>query len=139
MKKIFLLLFILSLTIICNSQELVNVDYSKYLKVESFSYDKNQNKTLDDDDPLYNIDGNIIIDYKDFNTAGNILELKLDVGHDIIFEKTYKDIKFYRTEKGSKVSYVILNKYNEFLLSFIPAKNDANAYFIFIYDITFIR
>lgn len=138
MKKILLLLAIILSSTFCKSQDLVNTNYSKYLKLSRFAYDENQNGEFDDIDPLYEINGSIILDYKDFNSAGNLLEIKIDVGKDIVFEKRYSDIKLYRIEKEKGTSYVVRNKYNEFLIMVFPKEN-STSYFIFIYDMTIIK
>ena len=139
MKKILLLLLaiILSSTF-CKSQDLVNTNYSKYLKLSSISFDENQNGEFDDIDRLYKINGSIILDYKDFNSAGNLLEIKIDMGKDIVLKKRYSDIKLYRIEEDKETSYSVRNKYNEPLIIIIPTENPT-SYFIFIYDMTIIK
>ena len=141
MKKILLLLLaiILSSTF-CKSQYLVDTNYSKYLKLSVFAYDENQNGEFDDIDYLYEINGSIILDYKDFNSAGNLLEIKIDMGKDFIFEKRYSDIKLYRVEEDKKTGYIAKNKYNEklFAIMVVPEEN-STSYFIFIYDMTIIK
>ena len=138
MKKILLLLAIILSSTFCKGQDLVNTNYSKYLKLSSFAYDKNQNGEFDDIDPLYEIDGSIILDYKDFNSAGNLLKIKIDVGKDIVFEKRYSDIELYRIETEKGTSYAVRNKYNEYLIIVFPKEN-STSYFIFIYDMTIIK
>ena len=139
MKKILLLLLaiILSSTF-CKGQDIVNTDYSKYLKLSGFAYDENQNGEADDIDYLYEINGSIILDYKDFNSAGNLLEIKIDMGKDIVLKKRYSDIKLYRIETEKGTSYAVRNKYNEFLFIIFPKEN-STSYFIFIYDMTIIK
>ena len=117
---------------------MAEVDCKKYLKLSGFAYDENQNGKFDDIDPLYEINGSIILDYKDFNSAGNLLEIKIDMGKDIVLKKRYSDIKLYRIEKDKETSYAVKNKYNEFLIMVFPKEN-STSYFILIYDMTIIK
>lgn len=138
MKKILLLLAIVLSSTFCKGQDLVNTNYSKYLKLSGFAYDENQNGEFDDIDPSYKINGSIVLDYKEFNSAGNLLEIKIDMGKDVVLKKRYSDIKLYRIEKDKETSYAVRNKYNEFLFIIFPKEN-STSYFIFIYDMTIIK
>lgn len=138
MKKILLLLAIILSSTFCKGQDIVNTDYSKYLKLSGFAYDENQNGVSDDIDYLYEINGSIILDYKDFNSAGNLLEIKIDMGKDIVLKKRYSDIKLYRIEKDKGTIYAVINKYNEFLFMISPEEN-STSYFIYIFDMTIIK
>ena len=137
MKKVLLIMLILFSTN-CFGQEIIDVNYSKYLKTTSMSYDKNQNEKFDDLDPYYIFDGFIILDYKDFRTSGNLLDITINVGNNIEFKKRYTDIILYRVENEG-VNYIVKNKYNETLFIIMSKKEIINTYFINIYDLSILK
>lgn len=137
MKNVLLIMLILFSTN-CFGQEIIDVNYSKYLKTISMSYDKNQNEKFDDLDPYYIFDGFIILDYKDFRTSGNLLDITINVGNNIEFKKRYTDIILYRVENEG-VNYIVKNKYNETLFIIISKKEIINTYFINIYDLSILK
>lgn len=137
MKNVLLIMLILFSTN-CFGQEIIDVNYSKYLKTTSMAYDKNQNEKFDDLDPYYIFDGFIILDYKDFGTSGNLLDITINVNDKIKFKKRYQDIILYRIINDNGINYTATNKYNEILFMIIAKSNESKDYYLVIYDLTIL-
>ena len=122
----------------CFGQEIIDVNYSKYLKISSISFDKNQNEKIDDSEFNLLDNGSIVLDYKDFRSAGNILDVIININDKIKFKKRYTDIILYRVENEG-VNYIVKNKYNETLFIIMSKKEIINTYFINIYDLSILK
>ena len=121
----------------CFGQEIIDVNYSKYLKISSISFDKNQNEKIDDSEFNLLDNGSIVLDYKDFRSAGNILDVIININDKIKFKKRYTDIILYRVENEG-VNYIVKNKYNEILFVIIAKDNESKSYHLAIDDLTIL-
>ena len=142
MKNILLIMLILFSTN-CFGQEIIDVNYSKYLKISSIYFDKNQSKKTDysefnslDNGSIDN--GSMVLKYKDFGSAGNILNVIITINNKIKFKKKYRNIILYRIDDDG-IHYIARNKYNEKLFAIIAKSNESKSYYLLIYDLTILK
>ena len=146
MKNVLLIMLILFSTN-CFGQEItndeiINVNYSKYLKISAIYFDKNQSKKTDysefnslDNGSIDN--GSMVLKYKDFGSAGNILNVIININNKIKFKKKYQDIILYRVDNDG-INYAARNKYNEILFMIIAESNESKDYYLEIDDLTIL-
>ena len=136
MKNVLLIMLILFSTN-CFGQEIIDVNYSKYLKITSMSFDKNQNEKIDDSEFILVDNMSIVLDYKDFGSAGNILDVFITINNKIKFKKRYRDIILFRLDNDG-INYAARNKYNETLFMIIAKSNESKDYYLEIHDLTIL-
>ena len=136
MKNVLLIMLILFSTN-CFGQEIIDVNYSKYLKISSIHIDENQNEKIDDSEFILVDNMSIVLDYKDFGSAGNILDVFIAINDKIKFKKKYQDIILYRVDNDG-INYAARNKYNETLFAIIAKSNESRSYHLSIYDLTIL-
>ena len=148
MKNILLIMLILFSTN-CFGQkiidkEIIDVNYYKHLKISEICFDKNQSKKTDyskfnslDNGSIDN--GSMVLKYKDFGSAGNILNVIITINNKIKFKKKYRDIILYRIIKDNDVvGYIAENKYNETLFAIIAISKESKSYWLAINDLTIL-
>ena len=136
MKNVLLIMLILFSTN-CFGQEIIDVNYSKYLKISSIHIDENQNEKIDSSEFISANNTSIVLDYKDFGSAGNILDVFIAINDKIKFKKKYRDIILYRIDNDG-INYAARNKYNEKLFTIIASNNDSKKYCLAIHDLTIL-
>ena len=138
MKNVLLIMLILFSTN-CFGQEIIDVNYSKYLKITSMSFDKNQNEKIDSSEFISANNTSIVLDYKDFGSAGNILDVFIAIDDKIKFKKKYRDIILYRIIKDNDVvGYIAENKYNKTLFIIVAISKESKSYCLAINDLTIL-
>ena len=139
MKYIFLLLLFPT---ICFGQEIIDVNYSKYLKISAIYFDKNQSKKTDysefnslDNGSIDN--GSMVLKYKDFGSAGNILNVIITINNKIKFKKKYRNIILYRDY------YIGVNYYayksGKILFTIVALGNESQNHCLAIHDLTILK
>ena len=88
MKNVLLIMLILFSTN-CFGQEvidkeIIDVNYSKHLKISAIYFDKNQSKKTDSSEFISLDNGSMVLKYKDFGSTGNILNVNLEFFKDKI-------------------------------------------------------
>ena len=146
MKNVLLIMLILFSTN-CFGQkiidkEIIDVNYYKHLKISEICFDKNQSKKTDyskfnslDNGSIDN--GSMVLKYKDFGSAGNILDVFITINNKIKFKKRYRDIILFRLDNDG-INYAARNKYNETLFMIIAKSNESKDYYLEIHDLTIL-
>lgn len=145
MKNILLIMLILFSTN-CFGQEIIDkeiidVNYSKYFKISSIYFDRNQSKKTDysefnslDNGSIDN--GSMVLKYKDFGSAGNILDVIVTINNKIKFKKKYRDIILHRNYYIG-VNYIAY-KSGKILFTIVALSNESKNYCLAIHDLTIL-
>ena len=136
MKNVLLIMLILFSTN-CFGQEIIDVNYSKYFKISSIYIDENQNGKIDSSEFISTDNVSIVLDYKDFGSAGNILDIIITINNKIKFKKKYQDIILYRIDDDG-INYIAKNKYNEILFIIVAISKESKDYYLEIHDLTIL-
>ena len=123
------------------NDEIINVNYSKYLKISAIYFDKNQSKKTDysefnslDNGSINN--GSMVLKHKNLGGAGNILDIIITINSKIKFKKKYRNIALHRFHYIG-VGYTAY-KSGKMLFTIIAANNESKDYYLAIYDLTIL-
>lgn len=141
MKRIILTLGILFSVLVLNAQTRIDFDYTKSFNVSSLWIDYNQNEEPELDEFFKVSKGmecTITIDYKDFDTAGNLLKMIMPVVNGVTnksktFRANLEDVMLFKTSSG----YFVANKLKEKLFGI--AKDDDGRYAVMIFNPAIMR
>ena len=127
MKRILIAIIVALSSVATYAQTIIDFDYTKHFKGDGLSIDFNENGELDEDEILIGqVDA--FVEYKDFDTAGNIMRIECIItnseGKSVRMRTQYKNVSFINDEN----IWFVVNKLDEPLFG-------VNENLIAIFDI----
>ena len=127
MKRILIAIIVALSSVATYAQTIIDFDYNKHFNREGLFIDWNENEKMDDGESLGGkIDA--FIQYKDFDTAGNIMIIECvltnEEGKSLTMKAKYEDVYFVKDED----IWIVTNRLQEILFG-------VNENIIAIFDI----
>lgn len=114
----------------------IDFDYAKGISYNAAWFDLDLDGVVDDDETKQ-VSGRVFFNFRDFDSAGNVLKLSVTCdngnGEEIELDAVLKDVKFLMNtdEEGNPV-YAVLNKLKEPQIVVMTIDNDT---FLIVYNV----